>query len=201
MSASLKLPEDPPPGAMTVREFLEWCPPDGQRWELVDGTPRAMAPAKLGHGAVQGEVARLIGNHLAERDSPCTVLTAPGVVPRVRSAFNLRVPDLAVTCSPFDATDAVLESPVLIVEVLSPSNQRETWANVWAYATIPSVREILVLHLLAPRAELLRRDAAGEWPPTPLVVTEGELTLDSIGFRVPLASLYRTAGLPPAAPG
>ena len=53
----------------------------------------------------------------------------------------------------YDASD-----PVLLVEILSPSNRAETWTNVWAYTTIPSVREILVLHSLRIRAELLRRD-------------------------------------------
>lgn len=189
-----------PPAAMTVAEFLEWCPPDGQRWALVDGVPRAMAPAKTGHGAIQSELARLLGNHLLHAGSPCTVLTAPGVVPRIRAATNIRVPDLAVTCTPIAPTDRHLADPVLIVEILSPSNQAETWANVWTYTTIPSVREILVLHAVTMRAELLRRDPAGNWPPEPALVTEGQdLLLDSIGFAAPLAALYRTA--PPARTG
>jgi Uma2 family endonuclease len=33
------------PAAMTVAEFLDWNPQDGDRWELIDGTPQAMAPA------------------------------------------------------------------------------------------------------------------------------------------------------------
>ena len=30
--------------------------------------------------------------------------------------------------------------PVLMVEILSPTNKTETWTNVWAYTTIPTVR-------------------------------------------------------------
>ncbi len=192
MSAALQ-----PPARMTVAEFLAWCPADGQRWELVDGVPRAMAPAKIGHGAIQGELARLLGNHLLERGLPCTALTAPWVVPRIRAAMNIRVPDLAVTCAPIAPTDPHLTEPVLIVEILSPSNQAETWDNVWTYTTIPSVREILVLHTTALRAEVLRRDAAGDWPPEPLLVTEGgTIALESIGFAAPLGALYRTAPPP-----
>lgn len=197
MSASLKPPEIP--ASMTVQEFLEWCPGDGQRWELVDGVPRTMAPAKLRHAALQGEVARLIGNHLAGQGSPCTLFIIPGVVPRVQAAANVRVPDIAVTCTPFDGADGHLEDPVLVIELLSPSNQADTWANVWAYATIPSLREILVLRTVTMRADLLRRGEDGHWPASPEVVTEGDLALAGIGFRAPLATLYRTARLPPAA--
>ena len=45
MSATLKAPVN-----MTVAEFLEWCPDDGQRWQLVDGEPVAMAPGATGPG-------------------------------------------------------------------------------------------------------------------------------------------------------
>lgn len=190
MSASTKLPVD-----MSVAEFLAWCPEDGQVWELVDGAPRAMAPAKMGHNALLGELTALIRNHLLDRGGPCVAVPTPGVVPRVRAEFNLRVPDLAVTCTPFDATDAAMTEPVLIVEVLSPSNQAETWANVWAYTTIPSLREILVLRTASVRADILRRADDGSWPEAPEVVTEGDVVLGSIGFRAPLAALYRTTGL------
>jgi Uma2 family endonuclease len=188
MSASRKLPP------LTVTDFLAWCPEDGQRWQLIDGEPVAMAPARFRHAAIQAEVARLIGNHLAEQRSPCVVLAAPGVVPQVRAAWNFRIPDLGVTCSPPAANDLAMPSPVLLIEVLSPSNARDTWANVWAYTTIPSVREILILHTAEHRAELLRRGADGAWPAGPDQVTDGDLTLDSIGFTAPLAALYRTAG-------
>jgi Uma2 family endonuclease len=190
MSASPKLPFH-----MTVPEFLAWCPGDGQRWQLVDGEPMAMAPARIRHAAIQAEVAALLRNHLLERGSRCAVLVAPGVVPHVRAGVNFRVPDLGVTCTPQAANDLHLRDPVLLIEILSPSNERESWANVWAYTTIPSVREILVLHGETPRAELLRRGADGTWPQEPAQVLEGELALESIGFRAVLPALYRTAGL------
>lgn len=38
-----------------------------------------------------------------------------------------------------------MSDPVLLMEILSPSDAQQTWANVWAYATIPSVTEILVV--------------------------------------------------------
>jgi Plasmid encoded RepA protein len=77
-----------------------------------------------------------------------------------------------------------------LVEILSPSNRSETWTNVWAYTTIPSVQEILVLHSTAVRAEMLRRDAEGNWPERPEVLEGGTLELLSIGLQLPLAAAY-----------
>ena len=90
-----------------------------------------------------------------------------------------------------------LTDPVLLIEILSPSNQAETWANVWTYTTIPSVREILVLKTASIGAELLRRTSDGSWPEQPLILADGELALQSIGFRIPLAAAYRTTRLAP----
>ena len=179
------------PVRMSVQEFLSWEPGDGQTWQLVDGVPQAMAPANRTHGTLQGELGSLIRNHLRERGSPCTLVVTPGVVPHVQSSHNMRVPDLAVTCSDYQAEEAALTDPLLIVEILSPSNQAETWANVWAYTTIPSVREIVVLKTVSIGAELLRRRADGTWPREPETVIEGELRLDSIGLSTSLVDLYR----------
>jgi len=176
---------------MTVREFLAWDAPAGVPWQLLDGEPRTMAPASRTHGRIQSRLIGLIDAHLMVRGGPCTVITTPGVVPRVRSDSNFRIPDLAVTCSDYDQEETVLTDPVLLVEILSPGNQAETWTNVWAYTTIPSVQEILIVHSTAIRAELLRRDSAGNWPERTLVLENGTLDLQSIGFSVDLAALYR----------
>jgi len=150
------------PATMTAVEFLAWNPAD--RWELIDGTPQARAPAAPKHGAIQGEAMRLIGNHLAERLLACRAIIEPGIQPRVRASHNVRVPDLAVTCAAWDAEAPVLPEPLLLIEILSPSNKADTWANVWSYVTIPSVWEVLVLHTAEMRGELLRRDEDGTWP-------------------------------------
>jgi Uma2 family endonuclease len=190
MSALPKIPI-----RMSVAEFFAWNPPSEQLWQLVDGEPQAMAPANRTHGAIQIELGGLIRNHLADRGSPCTVIGAPGVIPRVQAETNVRIPDLAVTCSDYDAEESALTNPVLLIEILSPSNQAETWANVWAYTTIPSVQEILVLKTASIGAELLRREPDGSWPSQPLSIDIGNLTLTSIDFCFSLAAAYRTTRL------
>ena len=180
---------------MSVDEFMAWEPGDGRTWQLVDGVPEAMAPTNRTHGALQARLASLLDAHFERNGSPCSVIIAPGVVPRVRAGHNVRIPDLAVTRSPYTDEQPLLLNAVLLVEVLSPSNQRETWSNVWTYTTIPSVREILVLHSAKVQADLLRRREDGTWPERPEAVTEGDLALDCFRFRAPSTALYRTTRL------
>jgi Uma2 family endonuclease len=129
------------PSRMTVEELLDWPGNgSGRKFQLIDGEPVAMAPGSVTHGIIQANLTRLLGNHLV--GSRCHVVVAPGIIPRVRSEANLRIPDLAVSCETDDQGLRALTEPTLVVEILSPSNEAETRENVWAYATIPTVREI-----------------------------------------------------------
>lgn len=116
-------------------------------------------------------------------------MTEPAIVPLVRSRSNIRVPDVAVTCAPVDAGQIALPEPVLVAEILSPTNEADTWENVWTYGSIPSVQEVLVLRSASIAAELLRRRADGTWPEEPIQVGPDD-TLQLIGLTCPLADLY-----------
>jgi Uma2 family endonuclease len=182
---------------MTLSEFLSWDAgdPSARPWQLIDGEPTAMAPGSETHAALQGEIGALLRNHLLEKAGPCRLLSQPGIVPRVRSDYNFRIPDLAVTCAP-PAQGLMVPDPVVLIEILSPSNEAQTRANIWAYTTIPSVREILAVHSTRIEAELLRRSPDGSWPEAPETLTAADtLTLPSIGFAVTLAMFYRTTAL------
>ena len=137
----------------------------------------------------------MITAHLRRHASRCRSVTTPGVVPRVRSDQNMLIPDIGVTCAPPSAGRAIPE-PVALVEILSPSNETETRANVWAYTTIPSVSEILILSSTEISAEVLRRSPDGSWPEQPdFVSRDGDIRIESIGFVVPLLSVYVTTAL------
>jgi Uma2 family endonuclease len=103
------------------------------------------------------------------------------------------VPDIGVTCSPESGSHAMLD-PILLIEVLSPSNEADTRANVWAYTTIPSVMEILIISSFEVAAELHRRQPDGTWPEQPEIIQpDGDLRLASIDFTIPLRAAYRTS--------
>lgn len=180
------------PQAMTLKEFLAW-PGDGEngRNQLVDGEIRAMAPASFTHAIIQSNLARQLGNHLDTQGNPCRTATEPGVEVRVKAQYNLRVPDIGVSCAPDRPGEVALADPILLIEILSPGNPKDTWRNVWAYTTIPTVMEILVLHSFNIHAELLRREADGSWPKeTEQIGADGVLRLTSIEFEAPLRDVY-----------
>ena len=46
--------------------------------------------------------------------------------------------------------------PVLMVEILSPTNKTETWTNVWAYTTIPTVTDLASVDFSVPLRSVYR---------------------------------------------
>jgi Uma2 family endonuclease len=185
MSAANQLPF-----LMTTAAFLDWDTPDhSDRWELVDGIPRAMSPPSVRHGLIHSETGRLIGNHLADHRPECRISIGAGLRP---NDYNVRIPDMTISCGPL-VDERLVTEPIVVVEILSPSNASDTWGNVALYTTIPSVREILVLHTAEIHADLLRRKEDGTWLDNPLSLTLGAtVTLESIDFAVPIAAFYRT---------
>jgi Uma2 family endonuclease len=187
VTAACKLPP-----MMTVDDFLCW-EGDGTdtRYELVDGVLRAMAPTMPTHGVIQANLIIALGNHLKAAAPRCRVVTAPGIRPLVRADWNFRIPDIGVTCAPIQAGDRMLMEPRLLIEVLSPSNAADTYENIRAYSSIPSIAELIVVHSTRIGIEPPVKGEHNIWPANPTVLRAGAtLELPSIGLTVSLAQIY-----------
>lgn len=90
---------------MSITDVLAWSPPDDRLWQLVDGKPCAMAPANRSHGAIQAELGRLLASQLLEVGSPCSVVVTLAVIPIAKADVNVRIPDLGITCSPYEVEE------------------------------------------------------------------------------------------------
>ncbi len=185
------------PPLMDVDEFYAW-PGDGTgtRYELVDGTLRAQDAASDTHGTIHTNLTRIISTYLIGAMPSCRLVVAPGVRPRIRSKWNHRIPELGVTCQPNRPDQPAIPDPILIVEILSPSNVDDTWGNVALYASLPSVIEILIVDSTSVAALILRRGADGNWPENPEdVAPDGAVMLVSIGLELAVAEVYRDTHL------
>lgn len=180
------------PTHMTAAEFLAWSGDGlGGRYQLIDGELRAMSPASTTHGTIQATLVRLIGNHISGAPARCRLVTEPAVEVRVHADINMRVPDIGVSCAPDVAGQIALPEPLLLIEILSPGNAKDTWDNVWAYTTLPSLQEALIVHSTRIGAEILRRDADGTWAAqTEKLGDDDVIHLTSIGFAAPLREAY-----------
>lgn len=179
------------PVLVTADAFLS-RPAQGEGKEyLVDGVVHAMAPASPTHGVIQAKLAFLLMAHFRATKMPCRVVTEAGVQPRIRAKTNIRVPDLVVTCGPVARPgDKLAADPVVVIEVLSPSNEDDTYGSIMACSTLSSVQDMLVVDSSRIAVEHWTRDAAGQWPTDPEPLSAGTVRLASLGLDIALADLY-----------
>lgn len=180
------------PDLMTVDEFIAWGGDgSGRKWQLFDGEPRAQDPGSDAHGTIDGNLIALIHNHLRVHHPHGRVVSQPGIAPAVQTNWNYRTPELGVSCAPNRADVHMVPAPVLLIEVLSKSNRRDTWSNVPLYMTVPSVQEILLVDSEDVQAFLLRRRPDGTWPSAHEdIPPDGSIRLESIGLELPMAEVY-----------
>ncbi|WP_448191694.1 Uma2 family endonuclease [Azospirillum sp. sgz301742] len=155
------------------------------RHEYVDGEVYAMVGATRRHSTITLNLARNLQPSARRRG--CEVY-ATDVKVRVEAANAFYYPDLVATCDARDDDPYIVQSPSLIVEVLSASTEAiDRREKRMHYQTIPSLREFLLVAQDEQLIEVYRRTASG-WICE--IVREGELVLESVGVAVALDDIY-----------
>jgi Uma2 family endonuclease len=179
----------------TLDEFRAWHERQPEVWEFIHCVPKLMVPGSMAHTLIKSNAGRLLGNAL--EGTGCRALVDGAIVEVEGSSL---IPEVVVTCSPLDFTTPRVAEPIIIVEVLSPSNQGDdTGRKLALYLKIPSLRHFLVVE--QERRQIVhherRDDLGGAFltnvaPPDPL-------RLDPPSIEIALAALYE--GVPLAAAG
>ena len=179
----------PPLPHMTADDFLAW-PGDGRvgKAQLIHGEVHIMSPASVVHGAIQFNLGGVLH---AGTINGLRIVAEAAVRPQLGAASNVRVPDLLGTFELINRGMQTVDHPVLIIEIMSPGNQDTTRENMMAYATIPSVQELIVIHSTRVLAEVLVRASDGSWPADPVYFGPGEsLPISTAGVVCPLEAVY-----------
>lgn len=133
----------------TYADYLKWT--FDERLELIKGKLFRMSPApnRL-HQKLSLEVARELSNYL--KDKPCEVYTAPFDVRLPRKSKNDKdiitvvQPDICVICDPAKLDErGCLGAPDIVVEILSPGNNRKELQNKYEIYEESGVKEYWIV--------------------------------------------------------
>jgi Uma2 family endonuclease len=179
---------DPAVRGMTLDEFLHWDDGTDTRYELIGGFPVAMAPPMEAHGTLAARVAARLENGLASR-RPCRTAVEAGILHPDRGD-TFFVADVGVKCAPCEARRQYMQDPILLIEILSPTTERnDRRIKVPAYQRIASVQEILLIDSESRYAELRRRQGE-QWLIQIIVGDGGIISLASAGIEISMSGLY-----------
>ncbi|HWE60585.1 MAG TPA: Uma2 family endonuclease [Chloroflexota bacterium] len=153
--------------------------PPGSHWSMAGGT-EAHVQIIL---RLLVALALHVGNH-----GPCRVYPSDM---KLKAGTNEYYPDAYVVCNePMQPDRRKLEDAVLICEVRSKSTAKFDQGDKFkAYTQLPSLREYLLLDNRRRQALLYRKSDDGDWLDF-AISAEAEVPLESVGLRLPLASLY-----------
>ncbi len=175
---------------MTVDQFLPWAEAQAERYELFDGAPIAMAPERAAHWKMKLAVHVALLAAIGKARLPCHVVP-DGATVRI-DAFTAYEPDGLVYCGPEVAPGAmIVENPLIIVEVLSPSTGRaDRGRKLSDYFRIPSLSHYLIVDCDAPLIVHHQRRDGGDI--LTRIFRDGALTLDPPGIELRLEEIYKT---------
>jgi Uma2 family endonuclease len=99
-------------------------------------------------------------------------------------------PDVTVTCDARDrGTTDLIQSPRLVVEVLSPSTEaRDRGRKLQSYLALPSVEAYLLVDPRTVRVEIYLKEQR-KWV-YDAFVADDEIVLASLGVRFPIVVVY-----------
>jgi Uma2 family endonuclease len=170
----------------TLDEFRAWHERQADVWEFIDGVPKLMAPGSMAHTLIKSNTHAALAQ--AVQGTGCRALVDGAIVEVEGSSL---IPDVVVTCRELDFTTPRVDDPVVIVEVLSPSNEKDDVGRKLAlYLKIPSLRHYLVIHqdrrLVVHHQR--RDDLEGAFLTT--IAPPDPLRLDPPGIEIALPAIY-----------
>lgn len=180
----------------TVEEFDRWHKEQPERWELILGVPVMMAEASRRHTIVKGNIFAALRSRLAGTGCRAYV---DGAEVKERNVGLSAVPDVVVECRPPDFSSPELAEPVVVVEVLSPSSERDDTGRKWqGYCLIPSVRHYLIVD--QEKAFVTVHTRTGPSSFAEEIVREGSVELAAVGVSLPLSEIYEDVEFPEPKP-
>jgi Uma2 family endonuclease len=181
----------------TVAEYLARENASAVRSEFYQCEIFAMPDASPDHNQIKENVVGEIGGRL--KGSKCRTRSSDQRV-KVQETGFICYPDVLVVCDEpkYDDSDPyALVNPSVIIEVLSPSNERhDRIFKFRQYQQIPSLKEYVLVHQTHMVIELFTRSADAGWRHQIFMGKSGDFHLESISLAIPMADIFAGVDIP-----
>ena len=169
---------------MTLDAFLDWESRQEYKYEFDGFQPVAMTGVSVAHSTIQINLTSALASRL--RGHRCRV---HGSDLKIRVMGRIRYPDAFIVCAQLALGDYVVDDPVVVFEILSPSTSDiDRFEKNAEYRDTPSIQRYVMLEQSRRGVTVFSRDG-GDWVGH-VLFGDGELDLPEIGISVPLAELY-----------
>lgn len=183
MSAHVRKP-------MSVDEFLDWEQRQELRYEFDGLAPIATTGDSFEHAVIQRNLIAALTARL--RGKPFQPI---GSELKIAVAGSIRYPDVFVICSPVPRGTQVIETPVVVFEILSHSTAvTDRVVKNREYRDTESIVRYAMLDQARPAATVFER-SGDDWIGH-MIDGSAVLGMPEIGIELPLAELYEGVQFP-----
>ena len=184
------------PRRYTVEEYFALEEESDVRYEFFEGEVFAMAGTTRAHNTIALNMAMALRQGL--RTKECLV-QIESVRLAVEENRHYTYPDVLVSCDPHDQRESQqVYSPILIVEVLSPSTSAyDRGLKFKQYQKLPSLQHYLMIAQNTWRVEWYWRNEANQWVITVLTEPEETLIIAELNLQLTVAEVYEKSGVAP----
>lgn len=175
---------------VSVEDYLAEEEDSPVKREYRDGIVYDMAGARNVHNEIATQALGQLYTQL--RGKPCKPRNSDTKV-RIRLVSGTRFyyPDAFVVCDPNPPNDTFHDSPIVVLEVTSPSTRRIDLAEKKdAYLAIPTLMAYLVAESTEPVVRVFRRSPNGDFQRELAIGLDAVVPLPEIGVSLALADLY-----------
>ncbi len=160
-------------------------------YEWIDGVIYYMAPPSPAHSYIAGSLEGLLRDQIGTH-GPCRVFREQTVLIPDRPSVT---PDVVLTCDPADWDNENLfqpskfKSPLIVIEILSPSTQRfDRTEKFDRYKCCPSLEAYILVTQYKRHVEVYQR--VRDWQQE-LYVADQVVQLDQLDLELPLDDIYK----------
>ncbi len=178
----------------TLAEYLEVVRTNPERkFEYEDGSIRMMTGGTPAHGQITVNIGYVLAGGLL--NSECNTYSSDVAV--LLGESRRYYPDVSVSCDPRDWSNKEgLESPTVIVEVLSPTTEKtDRVTKLLAYQDFPTIQDIIYVDSRRRYVEHHHRIGLSTWENNRYTSPEDVVNLSSVGVDIPLKDMYRKVHL------
>ncbi|HIO92092.1 MAG TPA: Uma2 family endonuclease [Leucothrix mucor] len=188
MERSVSLPEKNLQPYLSHEEYFALEEGLQQKFEYVAGEVFAMTGGSVSHGSICANSVTTLMKNLW--DKPCRVFGSD-VKLHINDVDSFFYPDAMVLCEDGEIDEKHVQSPQIIIEVLSPSTSDYDHGKKFAYyRQIKTLQTYVMLHQDKPLAEVYQRCDDNAWLLNEYIGLDVVITIND-DLTLSMADLYR----------
>jgi Uma2 family endonuclease len=161
--------------------------------EYYNGEVLAMSGGTVNHSLISTNITSLIKFSLKNKGKKCKVFNSDMKIDIPRSNSYVYADGMAV-CGDIQLMEGrkdIVQNPILIVEVLSPSTQSHDLGDKFKnYLSLPSLKEYVIIYQDQPYIQVFFKKEERNWQMLYWDDLEQTILLQSLDIEIPMTDIY-----------